>query len=103
MTDAEHRPVKLVILPLYCLVEAAANLVSTQEWLEVLIGHPATVLLGEHEANWQILSSLRGLLGSTDLASAALFALDSGADVLTRQPDLHEKLGGGGMTIGFDD
>ena len=98
--DAEHGA---VAIPLNCMVEAASATIADRDLLEILVGHPATMLLGDDPGDWPVLAGLRTVLGELTLASAALIALDAGINVLTSHQSLYEKLGGGGMTIGIED
>lgn len=97
--DEEHG---CVILPLACLVEAAASLLD-REHLDLLIGHPATVLVSDDPAEWLALTQLRILTGRPDCAAAALIALDYQVDVMTREPGWYSAVAGGRRVLRFDD
>ncbi|MBG0564585.1 hypothetical protein [Actinoplanes aureus] len=92
-----------VILPLPCLVEAAHSTGMLQQaHLEILIGHRAVTLLADDPADWLALTTLRGILGSPDRASAAMLALDAGVDVLTRDASWYAGVAGGRIALQFD-
>ena len=98
--DLEHGA---IVVPLPCLIEAGAQTAADNELLDVLIGHPATVVLADEPDGWRMLVGLRQILGSADLASAAWNALDTGLDVLTAHSRLYADLGGGSLAIQIED
>jgi hypothetical protein len=90
------------LVPLSCLVEANHLTASLErEYLELLLEHPATVLVADDPQDWPALAELRTLTGGADSASAALLALDAGADVLTRDPQRYAGIKGGRITLPF--
>lgn len=91
-----------VIVPLACLVEAAATLADAGPWLHILVNHRATVVLAEDPAEWGMLAAVRSMLGAYEPSAAAWLALGAGVDVLTRHPAIYEPLGGG-LTLPFTD
>jgi hypothetical protein len=80
-----------------------AHATTAQHRLDILIGHPATALLGDDPGDWRALAATRAIVGRIDLASAALFALDSGVDVLTQDPGWYADLGGARITLEIED
>ncbi|MFC7533057.1 hypothetical protein [Actinoplanes sp. GCM10030250] len=99
--DDEHGA---VLLPLPCLIEAAHNTgMLEQAHLEILIGHQAVVVVSDDPADWLALTTLRGLVGSADRASAALLALDAGVDVLTRDASWYQAVAGGRIGLRFQE
>lgn len=98
--DAEHG---LVVVPLACLVEAAANIVDGGPWLNLLVNHRATLVVGEDPEEWGMLAGVKALLQEYELTAAAWLALKAEVDVLTRYPGRYEPLGGGPITLSFTD
>jgi hypothetical protein len=92
-----------VIIPLPCLIEAAANLVDGKDLLDLLVEHTASVVLADDPGDWRMLAGVLAVVGNHALASAAWNALDLGVDVLTRHPGRYAGLAGGGMVLPFDD
>ncbi|MEU4422185.1 hypothetical protein AB0F81_16285 [Actinoplanes sp. NPDC024001] len=91
------------VLPLNCLVEAAHTTAMLQQaHLEILIGHRAVSVLADDPDDWLALSTLRGIVGSADRASAAMLALDAGVDVLTRDARWYAGVAGGRIALEFD-
>ncbi|MEV6301976.1 hypothetical protein AB0M02_21360 [Actinoplanes sp. NPDC051861] len=99
--DDEHGA---VLLPLSCLIEAAHSTgMLAQAHLEILIGHQAVLLVPDDAADWLALTTLRGIVGTPDRASAALLALDAGVDVLTRDATWYDGVAGGRIGLTFRD
>ncbi|BEL05244.1 hypothetical protein Q0Z83_034350 [Actinoplanes sichuanensis] len=93
-----------VLVPLPCLVEAAA-LITEEElgWLDILLGHAAAQLVVDDPDDWRMVAGVHRVVGGYPHALAAWLALECGADVMTRNPHLYAGLGGGGITLPFDD
>ncbi len=98
--DAEHGT---AVVPLPCLVEAAAGTVDAGPWLSILIDHPATFVVATDVDEWRQIAGVRSLVGAYEPAAAAWQALTYDVDVLTRSPELYAELGGGGITLPFTD
>jgi hypothetical protein len=98
--DAEHGT---AVVPLPCLVEAAAGTVDASPWLSILVDHPATYVLATDVGDWRQVAGVRSLVGAYEPAAAAWQALTYEVDVLTRAPELYAELGGGGLTLPFTD
>ena len=93
-----------VILPLPCLVEAAhLTGMLEQDRLNVLTTHRAVFLLSDDPDDWVALATLRGLVGAADRASAAMLALDTGVDVMTRDGSWYASVAGGTAVLTFDE
>jgi len=92
-----------VIVPLACLIEAAAVVAGGREWLDLLVQHPTTQLLADDPQDWRMLAATRALLGRADLASAAWFAVEHGVDVLTQHGDQYTGLDGGSIVLPIED
>lgn len=92
-----------VALPLLCLVEAANANPDDEHWLDMLLQHPATEVVGVEPHLWKILAAIRNTVGRVDAASAALIALDYDVDVATRTPRLYAGLGGGEIALPLED
>ena len=92
-----------VIVPLTCLIEAAAAIADGREWLDLLVRHPTTQLLADDPEDWRMLTATRALLGRADLASAAWFAVEYGVDVLTQHGDRYADMDGGSMVLLVED
>lgn len=99
--DDEHGA---VILPLPCLVEAAQAISGLDDGrLDILAAHPAVLLQTDDPDDWRLLAAIRALVERPDMASAALLALDSSVDVLTREPEWYAQVAGGGIALPFGD
>jgi hypothetical protein len=85
-------------LPLLCLVEAT-RAVADPDRLDLLVAHPATVILPPEPDSWRALAVTYDTVGRLDAASAVLAAIDLDCDVLTGQPALYAGLAGGGPII----
>ncbi|WP_285472190.1 hypothetical protein [Actinoplanes sp. NBRC 101535] len=93
-----------VLVPLWCLVEAGHHTATVdRERLELLLAHPATFLITDDAADWELLIPLRALTGRADCTSAAMLALDAGVDVMTRDARWYERVAGGGLALEFED
>ena len=84
-----------IALPLLCLVEAITVNPDDRHWLDMLVEHPATEVIGLEPSLWTMLATISDTIGRVDAASAALIALDYDIDVATRAPGLYAGLGGG--------
>lgn len=93
-----------VILPLPCLVQAAhqTGLLET-DLLNVLIANPAVFVLSDEPDEWLALATMRDLVDGADRASAALLALMSNVDVMTREPGWYRAVDNGDIGHEFDD
>jgi hypothetical protein len=91
------------VVPLPCLVEAAAGTVDAGPWLNILVDHPATYVVSTDVDEWRQVAAVRSLVGAYEPAAAAWQALTYGVDILTRTPELYAELGGGGITLPFTD
>lgn len=89
-------------LPLACLI-AAAPAAADMDRLDLLVAHPATVVIADEPDLWRPLVSMCEIVGRADAASAALAAIDYGVEVLTRQPGLYSVLNAGDLTITIED
>lgn len=87
-------------LPVMCLVEASRAVVD-RDRLDLLVGHPASVVFSPDPDEWQALAATYDTVGRIDAASAVLAALDLGCSVLTGQPGLYAGIAGGGPIIPF--
>jgi hypothetical protein len=85
-------------LPLLCLVEAMRAVADTDR-LDLLVAHPATVVIAPEPGDWQALAATYETVGRLDAASAVLAAIDLDCLVLTGQPGLYGGLTGGGPVI----
>lgn len=94
----EHR---VTAIPLPCLVEAAQTAVD-QDRLEVLAGHPDTVVLAEDPENWRALASLLAVTGEYPAACAVLAAIDVERWVLSARPQLYAGVNDGALVIPID-
>lgn len=92
-----------VALPLLCLVEAATVRPEDEQWLDMLVQHPATEVVGVDAGLWKMLAAIRDTVGRVDAAFAALLALDYDTDVATRTPGLYAGLGGGEIALPLED
>ncbi len=92
-----------VALPLLCLVEAANINPDDEHWLDMLVQHPATEVIGVKAELWKTLAAVRDTVGRVDAASAALMALDYDVDVATRTPGVYAGLGGGEIALPLED
>jgi hypothetical protein len=85
-------------LPLLCLVHAHPAVTDTG-LLELLVAHPATVILAPAGESWRALAVAQQVVGRVDAASAVLDALDADCPILTGQPALYGGLEGEGRII----
>ena len=92
----------VVVLPVACLAEAVPA-VADIAMLDVLVSHEATLVLADGEDMWRDLAAMTEVVGRHDAASAALAAIDFGANILTRSPLLYAGLAGGGMVIAIEE
>jgi predicted nucleic acid-binding protein len=74
-----------VAIPVLCLIEAY-RVAADRDRVDVLVSHPATVVLDIEPADWRAVADLADAGGRTDAAVAALLAVDYRATLLTRQP-----------------
>jgi hypothetical protein len=93
----------LVLIPLPCLLEAAAQITTDREWLLLLLDHRATQVISDDPDDWEMLAGVRVLLGAADLASAGWLALECNVDVLTQHSPLYAALAGGNLTLQIED
>lgn len=92
------------VIPLWCWVEAVHDTAAIgRERLDLLLAHPATFLVADDAADWEMLAGLRLLTGRIDCASAAWLALDLDVDVMTRHPGWYQKINGGRMVLEIED
>jgi hypothetical protein len=92
------------LIPLACLVESAhQTAMLDRARLELLVDHPATVLVADNPEDWQALTVIRALVDRPDLASAAMLALDGEVDVFTREAAWYAEVAGGRIVLEFDD
>ena len=92
-----------VAVPVLCLVEAANANPDDGQWLDILLQHPATEVVGVEAELWKVLAAIRDTVGRVDAASAALIALEYELDVATRTPGLYAGLGGGEIALPLKD
>ena len=92
-----------IVLPLLCRAEAVTVNPADERWLDMLVQHPATEVVGDEPEQWKVLATIRNTVGRVDAASAALMALDYDVDVATRTPRLYAGLGGGGFVLPLED
>ncbi|XTZ13863.1 hypothetical protein ACQSSU_20415 [Micromonospora echinospora] len=85
-------------LPVLCLAEAN-RAVADQDRLDILVNHPAALVITPDPEAWRALAVTYETVGRLDAASAVLAAIDLGCDVLTGQPGLYAGLAGGGPII----
>jgi hypothetical protein len=85
-------------LPLACLVDAA-QAVTDQARLDLLVEHRATEVVADAPELWRALAATCDITGRAEAASAALAAIDFGVDVLTARPGLYAGLDAGGMVL----
>lgn len=99
MIDAEDGG---VLIPLPCLVQAAADTVDADGWLTILTNHsPVQVVTGDVD-DWPMLAGVRQRLGAYEPAAAAWLALHYDVDVMTCRPEIYEPLDIG-ITLPFED
>lgn len=92
------------LIPLACLVEAAhKTALLEQARLELLVAHPATMVISDNPDEWPALAATRNLVDRADLASAAWLAIDCGVDVMTRDPRWYSQVNGGRDVLVFDE
>ena len=91
------------VVPLPCLIEAAAAVTTDREWLDLLVDHSATFVLADDPEDWRMLSATRAILGRADLASAAWWAVEHSVDVLTGHGPLYAGMGGGSIVLPIED
>ncbi len=87
-------------LPIVCLAEAGQRRESN-DLLDLLVNHSATVVLGLDPAHWQLLAEGSSLVNRIDAASAVLAADVSKALIMTSQPSLYAGLAGGSPLVTF--
>ena len=90
----------VVGVPLLCLVEAAHRS-AAMAVLELLAHNPSVEVLADDPTEWQSLAAMLGIVGELGAASGALAAVDFDCQVLTRAPELYERMDGGGPIIAF--
>lgn len=88
----------VAVLPSACLAEAVPAVADTG-LLDVLVAHDATMVLADGETMWRDVAAMAEVTGRPDTASAALAAIDFGANVLTRTPGMYAGIGKSGMVI----
>lgn len=94
----------VALIPLACLVEAAhRTALLEQARLELLVAHPATMIVSDNPDEWPALAATRNLVDRADLASAAWLAIDCGVDVMTRDARWYSSVNGGRDVLEFDD
>lgn len=81
-----------------CLVSAVAGARDTG-LLELLITHPASVLLVDNSDEWQRIAALMPVVGHYEIASIVVMAYELDVQILTRRPGLYVKLPDGGPII----
>ncbi len=74
-----------VAIPVLCLIEAY-RVAADRDRVDVLVNHPATIVLDIEPADWRAVADLADAGGRTDAAVAALLAVDYRATLLTGQP-----------------
>lgn len=97
---ADERAVALV--PLACLVEAVHGQrfsVEEDARLDLLVAHPAIEMLADDPPMWRALAYTYDLVGSVDVASAALAAIEYSVSVLSRYPGRYAGVDGGGRLV----
>jgi NAD(P)H-hydrate repair Nnr-like enzyme with NAD(P)H-hydrate dehydratase domain len=77
----------------------ATRAVADTDRLDLLVAHPATVVITPHPDDWRALAATSETVGRLDTASAVLAAIDVDCLVLTGQPGLYAGLAGGGPII----
>jgi hypothetical protein len=95
-----HEEYAVAGLPMLCLV-TASSAVTDGDRLDLLVNHPATVVLAPDPGDWRALAVTYDSVGRLDAASAVLAAIDLGCQVLTGQPGMYAGLEGGGPVIAF--
>jgi hypothetical protein len=78
-------------LPVACLAEAGERLPA--DVLDLVVGHPAAVVVGLDADEWRQLVAVRHLFGRLDVAAAFLAAEGYSCDVLTAEPAWYRPLG----------
>lgn len=96
LTEAENNG-ELLALPLPCLVEAARS--TDSALLDVLVGSDSVIVLAEDPLSWRTLAVTCDLAGRYDAATAALFGLDFGVPVMTREPGRYARFREGELAI----
>lgn len=92
------------LIPLACLVESAhRTALLEQPRLELLVGHPATLVVSDNPDEWPALAATRSLVERADLASAAWLAIDCDVDVMTRDARWYSAVNGGHNVLEFDE
>jgi hypothetical protein len=81
-----------------CLIEAS-RVTADDGRLDLLLTHPACVLLPVDTEDWQALAATSWIVGRLDAASAALAAIDHGCYALSAQPGIYGGLVDGGPII----
>lgn len=84
-------------LPVACLACAQVEL----PWLDLIVSHPAAVVLATPAGDWRSLVATADLLGTIDAATAVLAAWDADCDVLSGEPGLYGPLGDDAPVIGI--
>ena len=98
--DAEHGA---ALIPLACLVEAAHKTAMLDPHrLDLLVDHPATVLVADDPEDWRSLAAIRALVDRADLASAALLSVDGEVDVFTQDARWYAEVAGGSRVLEFE-
>ncbi|BAL89106.1 hypothetical protein AMIS_38860 [Actinoplanes missouriensis 431] len=94
----------VAVIPVWCLVEAGHETAMIDRGrLDLLLAHPATVVIADDADDWEMLVGLRALTGRADCASAAWLALELDVDVMTRHPGWYEKVDGGRLVLEIED
>ena len=76
-------------VPIVCVIEAAARLGAGDAMVRVLVQRPACVVTPLRRDDWPVLARDVRTLGRLDLAAVALTAADTGAHILTGEPDAY--------------
>jgi len=87
-------------VPVMCLAEAS-RAAADGDRLDLLVNHPAAVVLTVDPSSWRALAVVYDTVGRLDAAAALLAAVDNEGYVLTGQPGLYAGLAGGGPIIAF--
>jgi hypothetical protein len=87
---ADERAV--VGLPVPCLAVAYGD-VENPQLLDLLLAHPAQVLLADEPSMWRELGRTMRLIGRYDVAAVAVAADELEAYILTRRPGWYAKFG----------
>jgi predicted nucleic acid-binding protein len=89
-----------VVLPVLSLI-TAYRVTSDRDRLDVLVHHPAAVVLDIGPADWRVVADLAGPTDRIDAAAAALLAVDYRATMLTRQSNWYADMAADFPIIAF--